>query len=350
MNKVITEDIIRKAINESIDEFMLEEAWGGMNGLKNWSNKWGLNNLGRGIRNWAANYMDKRTGGKWNAKYGIYDDNTYKSIRSENPLDYFNDLMTETKYLRTWFDTHAKNANDILNYKDGPTYSKYGKSNFFNSSVWMGVSGATQYIKTYCTYQNYLEYTQRYFTDYQGNEYIEGYINNEIQPLAEQPQKAIQKISFGAFNWSQYGKDFYNQSRQDRNEYLDKQQKENQYQATPVSMAKKERQTIVSFFNDLTQQYDAQANKNVDNLEFFMKYNLDKIFANYFSNYASDRMAYDRINLVKSYVNTMFKTLIKLQPKDIADKHFNYKEFLKSSEGREYAYLIKQYIQQANSK
>ena len=219
MKVIITEDIVRNALNESIDEFMLEE------GLKDWYN----NGNGKYIKNavnWGknaiANYMDKRTNGEWNRKYNVYADNTGKSIRSKNKWDYYRDLYAEQNCLKEWFDSHAEYLNKILHYKEGPMRSMYGRNNFFNTNVFMGISGGTQYIQTYCTYDNFVEYAQRYFTDYQGNEFIEQYITNQIQTLADVPQKCITKLNIRSFSSSDEGKGFYNQGMDKRNAYLDK--------------------------------------------------------------------------------------------------------------------------------
>lgn len=58
----ITEDKIRGALNESLNEFMLEEGLG--NSM--------LGKLGKGIWNGLKMYMDWRTNGQWNSKYGMY--------------------------------------------------------------------------------------------------------------------------------------------------------------------------------------------------------------------------------------------------------------------------------------
>lgn len=66
----ITDDIIRKALNESIDEFIINES-GAWDSVKNWATKWGLDKAWNGIKNFAAEYMDKKTNGQWNRKYNI---------------------------------------------------------------------------------------------------------------------------------------------------------------------------------------------------------------------------------------------------------------------------------------
>lgn len=244
---MITEDIIKQALNESIDEFMLEE--GAWDNLKDWYNNGNgkyLKNAVNWGKNAIANYMDKRTNGEWNRKYNVYADNTGKSIRSKNKWDYYRDLYAEQSYLTTWFNTHAKNVNKILRFKNGPNYSLYGKNNFFNSSVWMGITGATQYIQTYCTYDNFVDYTKQYFTDYQGNPYIKNFILNEILACADKPQICLNKLNMRYFNTTKYGKGFYNQSMEKRNKRFD-------------SLSKKQSQ------QQSQQQTNQQGNKPVPN-------------------------------------------------------------------------------------
>lgn len=105
MSRIITEDIINNAINESIDEFMLEEGWGD-------AAKWawnGLKKLGKGIGNAAKLYMDYRTNGKWNRKYGYYNSG--------------NDATTEMMYLQRWFNYHLKAIQRIEERISDPSYN-----------------------------------------------------------------------------------------------------------------------------------------------------------------------------------------------------------------------------------
>ena len=250
---MITEDIIKQAINESIDEFMLEE------GLKDWYNNGNgkyLKNAVNWGKNAIANYMDKRTNGEWNRKYNVYADNTGKSIRSKNKWDYYRDLYAEQNCLKEWFDSHAEYLNKILHYKEGPMRSMYGRNNFFNTNVFMGISGGTQYIQAYCTYDNFIEYAQRYFTDYQGNEFIEKYINNQIQPLADVPQKCITKLNIRSFSSSPEGDGFYNQGMDERNAYLDKRAQAQQQKQT----ANQQQQSKQQQKNDVNTQIKELSN------------------------------------------------------------------------------------------
>ena len=224
MRVVINEDIIRNALNESVDEFMLEEgmrdAW---NAFRN--NKW-VNGIWNGVRNGVANYMDWATNGQWNKKYNVYPDATQKSIRSKGPFDYIEDRLKEQRCLMTWFKVHAANVEKILHYKEGPNHSLYGKRNFFNSSVWMGVTGATAYIEQYCTYDNFVDYVRQYFSDFQGNEYIEQYIGKYVQSISDSPLKCLQNLNINKFVSSPEGNKYYKQTQKERNAYYDTKSKE----------------------------------------------------------------------------------------------------------------------------
>ena len=217
MRVVINENIIKNALNESIDEFIIEE--GAWNAFRN--NKW-INGIWNGLRNGVANYMDWATKGEWNKKYNVYPDSTQKSIRSKGPFDYIEDRLKEQKCLMTWFKTHAANVEKILHYKEGPNHSLYGKKNFFNSSVWMGVTGATAYIEQYCTYDNFVDYVKQYFNDFQGNEYIEQYIGKYVQAISDNPLKCLQNLNINKFVSSPEGNKYYKQTQKERNAYYDR--------------------------------------------------------------------------------------------------------------------------------
>ena len=87
---VINEDIIKRALDESIEEFMINEAnWG-----KAFDNAW------NGVKNAAAMYMDWRTNGQWNKKYNIHAKGNGNTIGSY--------------YLNKWFQTHYYKLQDIV--------------------------------------------------------------------------------------------------------------------------------------------------------------------------------------------------------------------------------------------
>jgi hypothetical protein len=101
---IITEDIIRKALNESIDEFMINE-----DAL---NEKWGdaFKSAWNGIKNFAAEYMDKKTNGQWNKKYGIQAKGSGTNVG--------------TYYLEKWLNPRYSRLYDIVygNYYGDRTY------------------------------------------------------------------------------------------------------------------------------------------------------------------------------------------------------------------------------------
>jgi len=223
MNQLITEDIIKRALDESIEEFMLEEG-GGWNNFKQWAGKVG-GNLWNGIRNGVANFMNKRTGGQWNQKYGIYADYSNNSIQSKNGFQFAKKLYQEASYFEKWLNTHAKNINDILNSKEGPEYEMYDEYTKNSNGVrtykdrrFKGTTGATAYIKTYCTYDNFYRYVAQYFPDYGGNANINNYIVNYITAEGLAPQIVLRNMSIAKFNKSDEGKAFYNTNMKTKNE------------------------------------------------------------------------------------------------------------------------------------
>lgn len=109
---VITEDMISRALNESIDEFMLEEGEG-WNRFKNKLSSYGsainngLKRLGntkfmRGLNNAVNMYMDYKTNGQWNREYNSY-------ARDEKG----NNNRIGSFYLDKWLNKHYRTLQDI---------------------------------------------------------------------------------------------------------------------------------------------------------------------------------------------------------------------------------------------
>ena len=80
---LISEDKIKKAVDESIERFMLEEANFFTNALYNW--------------------MDKRTGGQWNAEYGLYPD--YGNINARSSVSWMQMYRIYGIFTK-WLDYH----------------------------------------------------------------------------------------------------------------------------------------------------------------------------------------------------------------------------------------------------
>lgn len=105
---IVNENIIKNALNESIDEFLLEEGWmsNAWNGLKNSQLGQYAGKAWNGVKNAAAMYMDKRTNGQWNQKYGIYANGNGKTV--------------EMYYLNKWFKFHLDEIRQIDYYLKNP--------------------------------------------------------------------------------------------------------------------------------------------------------------------------------------------------------------------------------------
>lgn len=130
MRNIISEDIIRKALDESIDEFMMEEGFEGFKGLKNrwneWGNKWNdkkqkwnnkkqeymknhpkvqnavnrAGNAWKGFNNLVAMYMDGKTNGRWNQQYNAHVQGNGRSVGLH--------------YMQGWLQNHYKRLQDII--------------------------------------------------------------------------------------------------------------------------------------------------------------------------------------------------------------------------------------------
>jgi len=183
MRVVITEDIIRKALNESIDEFILEESminekWGdAVKGVWN-----GAKKVGNWLNNAAAMYMDGKTNGQWNQKYNTYVNGNTKT--------------GELFYLSKWLNYYKQKLNNIiyqantpdrrdeydLYERDPDTGKEFMKRNKYD---YTGIDGALNYAKLYCTPQNFNDYIKALNPDRESvwhiNTFIQNYINNEAK-------------------------------------------------------------------------------------------------------------------------------------------------------------------------
>ena len=166
---IITEDIIRKALNESIDEFMINEG-GGWNNFKSWAgNKFG--GVWNGLKNAAATYMDFMTDGRWNAKYGIYNNSTGKT--------------TELYYLNQWFNWHVEQIQRLEERKIHPNDDSYRersyKYNDKNEKIYTEVEDnyhdVNQYVKANIHAENFNVWIGKRIPNRQALKIIDDYIN-----------------------------------------------------------------------------------------------------------------------------------------------------------------------------
>ena len=170
---IVNENIIRNALNESIDEFLLEEGiideinWGGgIKGAKDWWNnsangqkvKNRLSKAWNGVKNAAAMYMDYRTNGQWNNKYGIYANGNGKT--------------TELYYLNKWFNTHLNNIQRIEYQNNEPS------GNFSKKREYVERNGEKVYFDDELQYDNLERYVEENITADNFNNWVNRFIKN----------------------------------------------------------------------------------------------------------------------------------------------------------------------------
>ena len=170
MNVIITEDIIRNALNESIDEFILEEGMlgNGFKGLQNWWNngngqkiKNGLSNAWNGYKNFLAMYMDNKTNGQWNNKYGIYANGSGKT--------------TELYYLQKWFGYHLDEIRGIARRVQDPSSFSKTEIEWERDSNDPTKQRSTQ---TIYKYEDIPTYAKNMITPYNFNMWIKNFIKD----------------------------------------------------------------------------------------------------------------------------------------------------------------------------
>ena len=226
---IITEDIIRKALNESIDEFMINE-----DAL---NEKWGdsIKKVGNFLKNAAATYMDFMTDGQWNAKYGIYNNSTGKT--------------TELYYLNQWFNWHVEQIQRLAQRNVNPNDDSYRersyKYNDKNEKIYTEVEdnygSVEQYVKANIHSNNFNDWIGKRIPNRQAIKIIDEYIN-EIgqgeQPKIVDVKTANYYLNIGTFQKEKGNEYFdatkrydYNAEKQANIEYQKKQAQEKQNQA-----------------------------------------------------------------------------------------------------------------------
>jgi len=229
MKVIITEDIISNALNESIDEFMLEEElmneinWGGgWNGIKNWWNngtgqyiKNGLSSAWKNAKNAASMYMDNRTNGQWNNKYGIYANGNGKT--------------TELYYLNKWFNTHLNNIK-IIEYQNNEPSGNFSKKReyverngekvYFDDEL--QYDNLERYVEENITADNFNNWVNRFIKNRQALSLIDRYIE-ECQNKITDYESAMNLLRVSSFMADETGQQYLRLSNQQlkdqRNEY-----------------------------------------------------------------------------------------------------------------------------------
>jgi len=326
MKNIITEDIIRNALNESIDEFIIEEEFG--KGLKSWWNKpymqTARNYVGKaynGLKNAAAEYMNLRTNGQWNQKYGI------------NPI-YNVSQFSELRYLTQWFYIQKNTLQNILNPRSPSQISTdRTKINQYEDRP-------NDFIAKECTYQNFTKWAGQYIRNYKGLKFIDTYIYNYITKNYQDPQKAMQAMDLNVFLKTSIGNETYKEAAIDNN---------NRETTTNIQELQKEVVDISNFFENLKKLIEKVINNNVEDLPNFFEYNVNNYFNQYFKLYllSNDKSTIQRLNLVKKYLFNQWsswKRTIENDPSKakMFKDWIDYNNFFNNKEGKQYWYLQRQ--------
>ena len=183
----LSEDIINKALNESINEFIIEEGKWGSRFKKAWN----------GIKNAAAIYMDARTNGRWNQKYGI-------APNYGTPNSY--SVMGRTKELyvfANWLQFHGQRLWSRLYNKDVDMHNGFNDRYDVNANT---------YIFDYIAPSAFNSYYRHYFPKSEGLDEQEHpmmkYINI-IRGMYDKPYNAITLLSINSFLKSAQGKEYF---------------------------------------------------------------------------------------------------------------------------------------------
>lgn len=336
---IVNENIIRNALNESIDEFLLEE--GAFDGLKNWWNnsangqrvKNGLSSVWNNVKNAAAMYMDKQTNGQWNNKYGIYANGNGKT--------------TELYYLNKWFKFHLDEIRR-LDYKlmnpsnsqgeiewtiDPKTGDKVGKEilNKFDS--------IEKYVAQNVTPQNFNGWIRNFIKDRNAILCIDEYIKKCSSSIKDL-NSAMDMLSVGSFMADDAGQKYIKNGKGNLEKSAPKTKK----------VLQKESATVSAFLNQLRKflwQYSNDTQKIFGFMSGEFENYFNRSFAQYINSY--DNSAKQRINLVKNYIINMWGTwgnYIMKNPSNINYflNQLNYTAFKNNTQGKQFIQLQQQSI------
>lgn len=332
MKVILTEETIRKALHESIDEMILEEEL-----LQEWGES--FKKAWNGVKNAAAMYMDWRTKGQWNNKYGIYANGTGKT--------------TEMYYLNKWFNWHVKQIQQLEYRNQNPSDNTHRQRKVEVDPN----TGRETYIKDEYDDQTIQEYAERNITEKNFNDWIgrrvrnrqalgiiDKYITSCQQQIIKSPyaETAINCLNTAAF-MSACGDEYFKSTQQDRQQYQTDKTKND------VNDLRQNLQQEATYVDNFFNQLQTFLKSYKDNVEYFMDYTFDGYFTKYFDKYlnSGNKNTTQRINLVKNYVDriwSVWKQTLKNNPNKLNQfiNQINYKVFLKNEQGKRYWYLQRQ--------
>ena len=334
MKVIITEDIIRNALNESIDEFMVNE---GMLNEFNWGNAvkgaWGYaKKAGNWLKNAAAMYMDKQTDGKWNNKYGIYSNGNGKT--------------TELYYLNKWFNTHLKNIRQI-EYRNNTPSADFSKSREYVERNGERVYTDTEiqekdvqaYVKRNITPQNFNSWVGNFIKDRQALKLIDDYIL-KCQEGVTDLQTAMNLLNTGSFLADQNTGQVYIKTRNSelgsqRQQYFDKQEADRQKAEQERQEQYKQQQQQI--LNDAYTKIDAWS-KYIGSINAYKNGLIrTKTGPIHWTNSVLGALSNTNgmPNEVKQWMDSVIADNIYDNPKNVAQK-ITYDEFINSKYGEKY--------------
>ena len=210
MKVILTEETIRKALHESIDEMILEEEL-----LQEWGES--FKKAWNGVKNAAAMYMDWRTNGQWNNKYGIYANGTGKT--------------TEMYYLNRWLMWHLEQIKRISQNNYNPNNvaageRKYKEINGEKVYVedYSDYNDVTPYVSKNCSPENFNKWVGNFIKNREALLCIDNFIKNEIQTIQDL-NTANNKMNVAYFLSTKYGKYYTSKKREEQVKSVNKQNK-----------------------------------------------------------------------------------------------------------------------------
>lgn len=330
---IITKDIIRKALNESIDEFMINE-----DAL---NEKWGdsIKKVGNFLKNAAATYMDWRTGGDWNAKYGIYNNSTGKT--------------TELYYLNQWFNWHVEQIQRLAERNANPNDDSYRERSYkYNdkhekiyTEVEDNYDSVEKYVNANINAENFNQWIGNRIPNRQAIKVIDDYIN-EIgqgeQPKIVDVKTANYYLNIGTFQKLK-GKNYFASTKDQRETYnkqrlanIDAQKQQAKQQQIDVykrqiNNAKTQIESWSDFIKQMNVDQSGAINTNMGPVHW-SKWALSSL---YYTNGLPEE--------IKKWMGETISSNISKSPDEVG-KRITYKNFLNSEYGGNYL-RIENYLQ-----
>lgn len=302
----ITEDKIRGALNESLNEFMLEEGLG--NSM--------LGKLGKGIWNGLKMYMDWRTGGRWNNQYGMYANGNGKT--------------TELYYLGKWFSYHLGQIKNIAYHSQNPSraqqeiqWTRDENGNPVGKETINNYTDVAQYVQQNVTPQNFNGWVGQYIKNRNALDCIDKYILTYSSQIRD-VKSAITYLHIGSFLETEYGKEYLGTKRSEL--------KTSNYTGTNYNNICL---NALNSFDSAADMFFKGAYK-----ASFSETGIDEFFKQAFNTQYATRNTYimNALNLIYSYTKEMIASA--RGDYDFLEYALTYKEFKNSGYGKKFTKLV----------